>query len=231
MLDDVEVEHARGEDGLVLLPGTLRNHEDGARRGVSWKVIGLMVIAAIASRFLMIPEGPWEQDEAIFAAGVLDFNVVEHRPHPPGFPGWMLLGKIVYALVGDALLSLRILSGVASGIVGVLIWWLLRTRTGDLLAGLAALALLMTPSLWVHAPRAFTSTAAVAMLLGAARAWGWSTAVLANDRSDGSPDDPRARRRAIGGWLLLGLAMTVRPQLAPTAAVLALGCSSSHVAS
>lgn len=184
-------------------------------------VLGALVVL-IASRFVFVPDGPWEQDEAIFAAGVLDLDIVRHRPHPPGFPGWMLLGKIVNALVDDALLSLRLLSGVASAAVAMLIWMLLRRRVGALLALASAATLSATPALWVHAPRAFTSTAAVAALIGASSSWGWSLGPHTTQRHDTSHDRAQARWRAVLGWSMLALALTIRPQLVPTAGVLAL---------
>lgn len=184
-------------------------------------VLGALALL-VASRFVFVPDGPWEQDEAIFAAGVLDLDIVHHRPHPPGFPGWMLLGKIVNVFVDDALLSLRLLSGAASAAVALLIWILLNRRVGALLALASAATLIATPSLWVHAPRAFTSTAAVAALIGAASSWGWSLGPRSTKRDDASRDRARPRWRAVLGWSMVALALTIRPQLAPTAGVLAL---------
>lgn len=198
-------------------PRSSRQIRDGRLLGFA------LAVAFVASRFLLIPDGPWEQDEAIFATGVIDFSIVNHRPHPPGFPGWMLLGKIVNVAVGDALLSLRLLSGVASGLLGVVVWALLRRRLGDLLAALSAATLLATPSLWVHAPRAFTSTACMAALATAAASWGWSDRLQPNAEVPADGPHPPPQWRAILGWLMIAVALTIRPQLLPTTAILALG--------
>lgn len=42
-------------------------------------------------------------DSVNFALGVRDFNVAEHRPHPPGYPVYIALGKVTVALTGLAM--------------------------------------------------------------------------------------------------------------------------------
>ena len=39
-------------------------------------------------------------DSVNFSLGVRDFDVAEHRPHPPGYPVYIALGKAVAAVVG-----------------------------------------------------------------------------------------------------------------------------------
>ena len=42
-------------------------------------------------------------DTVNFALGVRDFDVATHRPHPPGYPVYIFLGKILTAAVGAAM--------------------------------------------------------------------------------------------------------------------------------
>jgi hypothetical protein len=39
-------------------------------------------------------------DSVNFALGVRDFDVATHRPHPPGYPVYIALGKIATAIAG-----------------------------------------------------------------------------------------------------------------------------------
>lgn len=39
-------------------------------------------------------------DSVNFALGVRDFNVAEHRPHPPGYPVYIAMGKVMTAVAG-----------------------------------------------------------------------------------------------------------------------------------
>jgi len=42
-------------------------------------------------------------DSVNFALGVRDFNVAEHRPHPPGYPVYIAMGKVMTAAAGAAM--------------------------------------------------------------------------------------------------------------------------------
>ena len=62
-----------------------------SRLDLMLSVLALVVLAL--SRFALLANGPWEQDEAIFARAVVHFEPGLHFPHPPFFPGWIGLGK------------------------------------------------------------------------------------------------------------------------------------------
>src|SRR5215203_7026399 len=65
-------------------------------------------------------------DTVNFALGVRDFDVAAHRPHPPGYPVYIFLGKIATAVAGmgmhaapstieaKALSVLSLLAGIAA---------------------------------------------------------------------------------------------------------------------
>jgi hypothetical protein len=158
------------------------------------------LVAVLLSRVLLLPDGPWEQDEALFAAGVLDFDITRHRPHPPGFPGWIALGKLLLPLAGDPVLALQLASSVASV---VLLWamaQLLDRITPGGRATALALGFTMSPLAWAHAGRGFSTTPAVACAALAIVVW------------------LNGRQRL--GWVLLAITATIRPQLLPELAVL-----------
>lgn len=169
---------------------------------------GWLTVAAVAavllSRVLLLPDGPWEQDEALFAAGVLDFDVTRHRPHPPGFPGWIGIGKLLLPVVGDPVRALQVASAIASAVT---FWGLARLLDHLLPGGRATLlsaAFSMSPLAWIHAGRGFSTTPAVACAVLALLAWRGKTGAYCF------------------GWLLLTLAALIRPQLLPELAVLSI---------
>lgn len=43
-----------------------------------------------------------EWDSANFALGMIDFDPVLHRPHPPGYPLYIIVGRIFNPLFNDA---------------------------------------------------------------------------------------------------------------------------------
>jgi hypothetical protein len=158
----------------------------------------------VGSRFVLIANGPWEWDEAIFARGILHFELAAHFPHPPGFPGWLAIGYFLTPLTGDPLLALQLASATAS----VAALWLLsalgRKVAPPVLAVAAALVVLAAPGPWLHSVRGFSTTAASVFVL--------SAAVVAVDGLEG--------RRAAAFSLLMTVAFLIRPNLLPVLAVL-----------
>ncbi len=69
-------------------------------------------------------------DSVNFALGLRDFNVAEHRPHPPGYPVYIALGKTAAAVTG------LVSGGSPSSVEARALAWL------SLLSGMAAIALL-----------------------------------------------------------------------------------------
>ncbi len=165
----------------------------------------LLALAVVVgfSRLLLVPGVPWEQDEALFAATAFDTNIVEHRPHPPGFPLWVGVAKLSRAAAGDPMIGLQLASAVLSvlGVVLLALAW--RPAVGDDAALLGAALFAFLPGVWFHAVRAFTTTPALTLLLAAAAVL-WRPGAWA----------------AAGAGLFVGLALGVRPVLLPPAAVL-----------
>ncbi|MEM6295740.1 MAG: hypothetical protein AAGA54_30995 [Myxococcota bacterium] len=188
---------ASRRDSLLVLPGL-----GSGRSAIVLSAVLLGVI--FVSRVALLPDGPWEQDEALFAAGVLDFDVTRHRPHPPGFVGWIALGTLLYPLVGDPVFALQLASALASVVLFAALAHALARLTQGPTATLAAAAFSLSPLVWVHAGRAFSTTPALACAVAAIVAW---------------PRGPRVHRL---GWVLLACAATIRPQLLPELCVLAL---------
>jgi hypothetical protein len=155
--------------------------------------------ALLASRLLLLPAGPWEQDEALLACGVVAFDPAQHMPLPPGFPLWIVIGRLVRLLgVADPLIALQVASSVFSVIAAwalVGLWDRVAGRPVALLgAGLAA----FLPGVWFHAPRAFSETPAAALAIVGFAAW-----VAAG------------RAGYVAGVAAMTAAALVRPPLAP----------------
>src|SRR5437870_13879394 len=84
-------------------------------RGQRAALIAAAVVAA-GSRFLARGHSMWDWDEALLCLGVRDYNVVQHHPHPPGYPLFIAAAKLVRLVVHSDLLALQIvvmLSGAA----------------------------------------------------------------------------------------------------------------------
>lgn len=65
-------------------------------------------------RALTLPRSLWEMDEVLFARAVERFDPLGHRPHPPGYPLVVGLGKLFNLVFHDPFISLVALSLVSS---------------------------------------------------------------------------------------------------------------------
>ncbi len=91
------------------------------RAGAPWRspaaLLGLAAVAA--ARLLTLPRSLWELDEVLFVRAVELFDPVQHRPHPPGYPLTVGLGKLFALITGDPFHAL-VASSVIASLVGYL---------------------------------------------------------------------------------------------------------------
>ena len=58
-----------------------------------------LALVFLATHLPFITPGPGSVDATNFALGVRDFDPSAHRPHPPGYPAFIALGKMTRPLV------------------------------------------------------------------------------------------------------------------------------------
>lgn len=84
-------------------------------------VWGFALLVAV-SRLLFRSQYLYHWDSVNFAYGLLHFDVRLGQPHAPGYVVYVALAWLVNALVGDANLSMQIISAVCSGLLAALLW-------------------------------------------------------------------------------------------------------------
>lgn len=111
----------------------------------------LGVVLVLISRVLTMPRSPWELDELLFTRAVIDFEPLHSRPHPPGYPLLVGLGKVVNLLVADPWRALVVLSVIASVIGFVALARAATLITGSRVTGCtAALLFYFSSAMLVH---------------------------------------------------------------------------------
>lgn len=191
-----------------MRPATTVSPEQAAQNHRLAQAIQLAIFAVVClSRVVAFPASIWEQDEAYFATAVVGIDLAASAPHPPFFPLWIGIGKLVQLFGIGPASSLQ----VASAFLGSLIFFPLVALWSRLMKptfAMASAALgLAVPGVWLLTGRAFSGTAATALLIAALACW---------TRPD--PD----RRWLAAGSVAAGLAILIRPHfgLAVTAGVL-----------
>ncbi len=153
-------------------------------------------IVVCLSRAAVFPASIWEQDEAYFAAAVVKIDLADSAPHPPFFPLWIGIGKAFHLLGLEPAAGLRVASAVLSSwmFFPLATLWSRLMQPGPAMA--AALLGLAVPGVWLLSGRAFTGTAATAVLVTALACW-----------TRPNPD----RRWLAAGSVAAGLAVLIRP--------------------
>ena len=129
--------------------------------------VALLGLVFFASHVRTLPRTLEDMDSINFALGVEKFDVSSHRPHPPGYPVYIALGKISTAALGAAIPSwdrdhraaagLALLGLVAGTLAAAVLtkFWISVGVTPPI-AFLAAVLAIVSPLFWFTAARPLT---------------------------------------------------------------------------
>lgn len=176
-------------------------------------------------------------DSVNFALGLRDFDVAAHRPHPPGYPVYIGLGKVMAAVVGlfapaggasateaRALSLISVIAALAAPIFLYRVFASLKPmRTGqrpwtvlDVTALAATMLTLAAPLTWTLAVRPMSDLPGLALALAAQAclmtAWWWQTPDEGGDRRLTPELLAASGRMIVLGGLLAGIAVGLRTQ-------------------
>lgn len=131
----------------------------------------LLAIVAL-TRFVALSKGPWDWDEVLFCLALDDYDVARHRPHPPGFPLHIFLGRLAKLITHSDFHALQAVNVVAAiAVFPVLFWlaWTLHFRFAGSLWVATVFAFL--PNVWFYGGTAFSDVPAMVLFLAAAAAY------------------------------------------------------------
>jgi hypothetical protein len=181
----------------VLLP---RRRTSAIVRPAVLEALSLLGVAALTVGTRLLTHGRYlfNWDAIQFALGVQRFDLVAHRPHPPGYLGYIALGRIFTAASGgDPQVGLVLLSAVAEGAGVLLAYCAARALWGRFAGWAAALLLASSPLFWIYGGAALTY--ALEPTLAIAVTW------LAYRACQGD------RRSLVAGAVVAALAGAIRP--------------------
>lgn len=115
-----------------------------------------VILAFSLTTWPVITDGPIDWDSAQYLLGVEHFSVAMHQPHPPGYPLFIVFGKVL-ALLFSPYTSLLIMNSVfsISAVFGIylLVWRIWQHRW---LAATLSTAFMVNPIFWFY--RGFANT-------------------------------------------------------------------------
>ncbi|HWS72823.1 MAG TPA: hypothetical protein VN605_11945 [Thermoanaerobaculia bacterium] len=159
--------------------------------------IALGLLCAL-SRFASMARSLWDWDETLLCLGMRSYNVAQHHPHPPGFPIFIGLAKLVRVVLHDDFRSLQAVSLVAGMLLFPAMLMLGRElRLRFEVAAVAATLCAFLPNVWFFGGAAFSDVPSLTLIV-------FAVAFLIRGCRDANA--------YITGSLLLGLAAGIRPQ-------------------
>ncbi|MBP7779260.1 MAG: DUF2723 domain-containing protein [Acidobacteria bacterium] len=197
----------------------------------------LVVVGVIGGHVTSLPTTLEDIDSVNFALGVRDFDPGQHRPHPPGYPVYIALGKASTAVTRMAWpdgrpdrVEARALAALSLAGALALVWLIARLsatlarggagRTGQpsltRRAALTALLFAACPLTWYLAARPMSDVpglaAAAAALACLGLAWWRQHPAGDGSRRLAAPEMVASGRMIVLGALLAGLAVGFRTQ-------------------
>ena len=113
--------------------------------------VAALAIATVGSRLVTRSSYLYNWDSVQYALGVHRFDLVAHRPHPPGYLGYIVLGRLFTQLLGghpDQ--GLVLLSAVAEALAAVLLYLAARATWGTFAGWAAAILFATSPLAWIY---------------------------------------------------------------------------------
>jgi hypothetical protein len=152
----------------------------------AWRVAGVLALVFLAGHLPFLASTLEDVDSVNFALGLRDFDPARHRPHPPGYPIYMALGKASNLVLGEprALAVWGALFGALSAFALLRLFGALDALDGDLVfpparlrqlrvgewlgrPAVAAALTMMAPLFWMTASRPMSDSAGLAVSLTA----------------------------------------------------------------
>src|SRR5512143_3350640 len=94
-----------------------RSRQEGDRRREPPLAFAALVVGAVAaSRFFARADAPGENDEAIFAGAVTRYDLFDLSPQAPGFPLWILIGRLLHPVVPNPFSALAVASTLTAAL-------------------------------------------------------------------------------------------------------------------
>lgn len=177
------------------------------------RVTALSLVALTAHLFFLPPTLE-DIDSINFALGVREFDVANHQPHPPGYPVYIALGRVMAAGAGMAGATEPITRGLAllSVVSGALLVPILYALFSRLDPRRATVATVCSPLIW------FTTVRPLSDMTGLTVALAAQGLLIAAIRREGEAASirrlPGAPACLVAGAAIAGLAAGVRSQTA-----------------
>lgn len=181
-----------GRLSVPSVPSVVNNSQMTRRE---WLILAALCIVVAISRWYALSTSQLDWDESLFMGGVRDYDVTQQRPHPPGYPLFILAAKLVHIIVNDNFRSLQAVAAMASLLLFPATFFLVRQLGFAFRVAISgAIVTVFVPTVWYYGGTALSDIPALTAIIAA------SALLLA-----------RKPRMWIAGMFLAGIAGGIRP--------------------
>ncbi|MFN2555487.1 MAG: glycosyltransferase family 39 protein [Nitriliruptorales bacterium] len=130
-----------------------------------WLLAGVLLLLSLALHLPLRGRYLTNWDSVNYALGVRDFDLVHHQPHPPGYIGYIAVGRLLSYLTGEASAALTLLSAVGGSFATAALYLLVRRFTASRHALVAAVLFGTSPLVLYYSAVALTYIVAAAVIV------------------------------------------------------------------
>ena len=159
-------------------------------------ILALAIVIAL-TRLFAVAHSMFDWDEGLFTLGVREYNVIQYRPHPPGYPLFIAAAKAFHLLGIPEFRALQAVAILGAFCLFPVLFFLAREIGFDFITSVCGAVLFaFLPNVWVYGGTGFSDVPAAAIGLAAC-------ALLLRGRRD--------TRAYLLGAIVLGIAAGFRP--------------------
>lgn len=128
-------------------------------------LIYLIFFSALVIRLLFLSPYLEDWDSVQFALSLHKYSIVDQLPHPPGYPVYVFLARLLNFYLQNDLLSLNLLSALLGAGMAIPFYFLVKKMTSHALSLLVTILLLITPVSWTLSEVPLSNIAGLAFLI------------------------------------------------------------------
>ena len=106
----------------------------------------ILIIFSFALRFYFRSNYLDDWDSVQFVMGLEEYSIPDHQPHPPGYPLYILIGRIFYIFIGDSVTTFTLISAIFGTLALIPTFLISKKIFNDRVGLLSAVLLSFTPA-------------------------------------------------------------------------------------
>jgi hypothetical protein len=159
------------------------------------KVFAALAAVIALSRLFAIAKALFDWDEGLFTLAIRDYDVINHHPHPPGYPLFIAAAKLLHAIGIEEFRALQTIVVIGAMLLFPALYLFARSiGFGFATAAGGAALFCFLPNVWVYGGTGFSDIPALTLTI-------FACALLLSG----------TRRGYLVGAILLGIAAGIRP--------------------